>query len=200
MKFAAALFITLIGMQAHAGFLFEPMVAYEMGSNNVEFTSDGQGIVGVDKIKSDNSAINYGARLGFLFAPSGFWFAGNYNVASSGKAKFDTHEDTFERTTIGLDIGFWRGRWNFFVGYNFSDKLDFMQVNGTDKDHVTGTSIRAGIGFLLYHHIAFNLEGVMHTYTAGSDESGSTIFQSDFEKYVKSFNQISYSAGLSFPF
>ncbi|MDG0816268.1 outer membrane beta-barrel protein [Bdellovibrio svalbardensis] len=198
MKFAFILFASLISLQAHAGILFEPMVSYESGSNNIEFTTAGATMRGMSSDKSTNSAVNYGARLGYLFS-SGFWFAGDYSAATSGKSKFDLHEDSFDRTAMGVDLGMWNGRWNFWLGYNISDKLEFTQATNTEKEYVSGTSMKVGIGYLLFNHIAFNIEYTYRNYTTG-DEKSSDIAFSDFSTYTKSFTQQSYSAGLSFPF
>lgn len=199
MKLLIAAFAILICAQAKAGILFEPMVSYEMGKTNTEFTTAGAGVTGVSEAKADNTAVSYGGRLGLLFS-NGFWLAGDYRMSSSGKMKFDSHEDTYNRTTIGADMGMWFGRWNFWAGYNFSDKLDFEQPGGTGKEHVSGYSVKAGLAYLIYHHIAFNLEYGLHTYNKGDQSSADMVYGNNFSQYVNKFTQQSYSAGLSFPF
>ncbi|WP_413586921.1 hypothetical protein [Bdellovibrio sp. HCB274] len=199
MKYALAIFTTAFAINANAMVLFEPMVAYEVsGSTNIQYTPAGQALEGVAKLDGQSSdSISYGARLGWVFG-NGAWIAGEYMAASGGKIKYDTHEDKFERESIGADLGMWMGRWNLWVGYNFTDKLNITQPNATKKDEITGTAVRAGIGFLVFRHLSINVEGAYRTYTEGKSESDA-VYQ-NMPQYVDKYNQTTVTAGLSIPF
>jgi hypothetical protein len=199
MKLALAAFLTLFSLSANAMVWFEPMVSYEgSGSTAVDFTAAGKALKG---ISSDNGtsegAINYGARLGWM-TQGQVWFAGEYMASSNGKIKYDNHEDEFTRECIGADLGVWLGRWNFWVGYNFSDKLNVTQLNASQKDEMSGTAVRLGIGFIVFRHLAFNVEGAYRTYTEGKSVNDTVL--NDFPTYISKFTQTTVSAGLSFPF
>lgn len=198
MKFAIALIVSVISFQASAGLFIEPMVAYEGGSSNLEYTLAGTALRGMSVDKRTTTAISYGGRLGYI-SDSGIWLAGDYSTTTSGKYKSDLQENTFVRTAIGADLGVWNGRWNLWVGYNFSDKLEITQQGSTQKDFVKGASAKVGIGYLLFQHVVFNIEYTYRMYTAGEVNSSDVVF-ADFPTYVKNFTQQSYSAGLSFPF
>ncbi len=198
MKALLFFLMSLISFQAKASFFIEPMVSYEMGSSNIDFTAAGTALKGFSTDKSTNSAINYGGRLGYITS-SGFWLAGDYSAATSGKSKYDLHEDKFDRTAIGADIGMWSGRWNFWLGYNFTDKLEITQQGNTEKDKVSGTSMKVGIGYILLPHVIFNVEYAYRTYTKGDEASVDTTY-ANFDQYVSKYNMQSFSAGFSFPF
>ncbi|WP_413580898.1 hypothetical protein [Bdellovibrio sp. HCB288] len=199
MKSALVLLLTVFALKSHAMVLFEPMAAYEVsGSTAIEFTPAGEAIKGVSKLDGTHSgSISYGARLGWVF-DNAAWFAGEYMAASGGKIKYDTHEDEFTRESYGMDLGMWLGRWNLWVGYNIGDKLNITQQGATEKDEITGTAIRAGIGFLVFRHLAINVEGAYRTYNDGKSETD-TVYD-NMDQYVDKFNQTTVTAGLSFPF
>ncbi len=199
MKLALAAFVTLFALNAKAMIWFEPMVSYEgSGSTTVEYTAAGKTLKGMAFDNgTSQGAINYGARLGWL-ANNGMWFAGEYMASSNGKIKYDSHEDQFERECIGADLGVWLDRWNLWVGYNFTDKLNVTPLNATKKDEMTGTAIRVGIGYILFRHLAFNVEGAYRTYSEGKSVNDTAL--NDFPTYINKFTQTTVSAGFSFPF
>jgi hypothetical protein len=174
------------------------MVSYETGSSNVEFTTAGAALKGISKDNSTNTASGYGLRLG-LVADSGLWLAGNYTATASGAAKYLNHNETFTRIATGAELGFRDIRWNFWVGYNSSDIMTFIQENGVTKDFAKGTSMKIGIGYLLYYHIVLNVEYISRTYNLGQIDSADVVY-TDFPTYIKSFTQQSTQVGLSFPF
>lgn len=193
--FIAALFFTL---NAHAIFFIEPMVSYEMGSSKIEFTSAGTAMSGATSLTTANTATNYGMRLGYVFG-SGYWLAGTYSGASTGISKLTTSEWTYNREVTGADIGMMSGRWNLWLGYNFSDKYVFKHTLNAGNDYGIGSSMKIGIGYWIYDHIVFYVEHIQRVYTAGQQDGADALY-TDYKSNIMSFNQQCTNVGLSFPF
>lgn len=199
MRLIMAAVVSLFAVQAHAMIWFEPMVSYEAsGSTEIQYTAAGQILKGVASDKGiQTGGVNYGARLGYLFQNK-IWFAGEYMASAEGKIKYDTHEDKYTRESMGADLGVWLDRWNLWVGYNVKDTLWVTQQNATEKDEITGTAVRVGIGYMLFRHLVLNVEGALRTYDKGLSTTDAVF--NDMPTNVKKFTQTTINVGLSFPF
>lgn len=199
MRLILAAAISLFAFKANAMIWFEPMVSYEAsGSTEIEYTLAGQS---VKSVKSEDGihtgGVNYGARLAYLF-DSKVWFGAEYMASAEGTIKYDTHEDKYTRESMGASLGVWVDRWNLWVGYNFQDTLNVTREGATEKDQITGKAVRVGMGYMMFRHVIFNVEGAFRSYDKGTSKTDSVT--NDFPNYVDKFTQTTVHAGLSFPF
>lgn len=193
MKLLALLATMVMGLQANAGFLVDPYLAYDSGTNDSKSKTDGS------DTGAKTTATAFGVRLGYKLG-SGLWFAVDPRGAS-GTTKFNdsTEKDaTFSQSTSSVCVGYDAGMFRGYLGYGFSDVF----TNKTDVADVkfTGTSIRLGAGAKLANHFSILLEYSILTMKDREITVGSISTKETVADVYDPFNTSILSLALSFPF
>lgn len=184
-----ALFATIvIGLQANAGFLVDPYLAYDSGTNDSKLKSDGS------DSGAKTTATAFGVRLGYKLG-SGLWFAVDPRGAS-GKTKYNvgTTEPDFSQTTSSFDVGYDAGMFRGYFGYGFSDSFTNKETGSELK--FTGTSMRVGVGAKVANHFSILFE--YSVLTMKDIESGGTTLA--IADVWDPFTTNIMSLALTFPF
>lgn len=172
----------VLGLRAHAGFVFEPMLGVD-STTTTATTASGA------KASSSSSGLIYGARLGYSFGKS-FWMAGEYLM---GNGSDDTVSATkYTKSTAGLLIGREFGQYNIWAGFGALDTLIY-QTN--PELTVTGTNVQFGVGHELKTKIMINLGIIVPMYKkakAGGNET-------DISAVYSKFNVTSLILTFSYP-
>lgn len=181
--------VLVLGVQAKAGVLIEPFLGYDQTTlKNTDLSGTNSG--------ATDSGTDYGARLGYRFN-QGFWLAAEY-TGGSGKSKSDivgTADQDYTKTALGAVIGYDSGRFRFWGGYGFSDKITFKQTGSTDTD-AAGTNLKVGLGFIAANHVSVNLEYIIPKYT----KLTSSGVEYDVATLYSKFDTSGAMLSVSFPF
>jgi len=185
-----SLIILVFGFQAKAGLFVEPFVGYDQSTAKFELVSGLGGGTGSSK----SSGMDYGLKFGYSFN-GGLWLGLDY-TGGSGTTKDDAGiqaDSDYSRTAIGALLGYSAGRFNFWFGYGFSDKLTDKAAPSTEY---SGTNMKVGAGVALVNHVAINLDYVIPKYTKYTSSGVETDVSSTFAKFDTSGVMLS----VSFPF
>lgn len=183
-----SLFILVLSFQAKAGVFVEPFLGYDQSTLKVEASGISSG--------STSSGVDYGLKLGYAFH-QGFWLGVDY-TGGSGTTKSDTagvDNTDYSKTAIGALVGYSAGRFNFWAGYGFSDKVT-VKSSGSPDTEMTGTNMKIGAGVLAVNHVAINLDYVIPKYTK-STTSGT---ESNISDTYSKFDTSGFMLSVSFPF
>jgi len=199
MKYILSSVLLMIGVQAHAGFLVEPFVGYDTGTNK---TTD---LSAVDST-GGFSGTNFGARLGYQFS-NGLSIAGEY-AGGSGTLKADStiptaKDSTYTRAATGVVVGYVRGMFKMYFGYGLSDtfteKANAADI--TEDAKLTGTNYKVGLGVMPIRHFAVSLEYSVPKYTKISTDTLTAAGAADsISTYFTKFDTSMTTLSLSFPF
>lgn len=164
MKKYALCLLAVMGLSsyAHAAFMVEPYLGYEMGEDPDTANSD---------VKATHIGIRLGgSTLGFMYGFEYDTYSGDYEV---GSAKVDLD---------GSDLG-------GYVGYNFpvlfNVRLSYFLVSKADvgSSEFEGNGMKIGIGFTGLPFVNINLDRITRTY---DEQDGASISDSDIESYMLS--------------
>lgn len=192
----ALLFVGSIST-AHAAIVFEPSVGYSVSqatSTNLTNTEE----------KSEIKSPLAGLRLGYI-SNSRWWLGIDGVYHFGGKRQVTEPASTTELDSTAatgfVSLGYeTRSRFRFWAGYGVYDTMTIKNGVMTDVDATFsgGTSWKAGFGFHLINHLAFNLEYISHEYKRFKAQNGS---EGDLESGgYKSLKSGTALATLSFPF
>lgn len=182
---------------ARASIIFEPSVGYSVS----QMTS--ANLANVEE-KSELKAPLAGLRLGYI-SNSRWWLGLDGVYQFSGKRKMTEPASTAEMDATAatgfVSLGYeTRSRFRFWAGYGVYDTLNIKDgvMSGVDATFSGGTSWKAGLGFHLVNHLAFNIEYISHEYKRFKAQNGT---ENDLESGgFKSLKSGTALATLSFPF
>lgn len=164
-------FLTL-SASAHAGFMIEPYLGYEMG--NWKYLGNSSG--------TTDSGVQYGARLGYGIL--GFSFGGEYDGTSL------TYDQTGQSNVSGSgsDYGIYASFkfpviLRIYGEYMIASSLSATQ--GGSSETFKGSGTRFGVGFTGLPFIEINLEFISRDY---SKLNGTSITGGDFTNGTYALN------------
>lgn len=186
-KLLVLIAFAVTAVSAKAGVLFEPFVGYTSGTSKT-------GNAGATS--STNSGALYGAVLGYKFG-GGWWLGADYTggtIKSSG-----TTDSDLERTTTYVDVGYdFSNRVRLMAGYGVSDKSVLKGTTSATDLTFTGTSFKAGIGYMVRPMFSVGLVYISHSFTdlAIGTAASSALSSSS----LKSIDDTETMFVVSFPF
>jgi hypothetical protein len=141
-------------IQAHAGLMLEPYLAFESGVL-AEKSS-----LGIDVSKKLTGTV-LGARLGYSLPLLPVWFGIDYSLTTGGKAKADTplsSDQDYKRqsayATVGVQLPILA---NFWLGYGVLNDLELTST-GVSNKLSGGSNMKLGVGFKLIPFLSINAE------------------------------------------
>lgn len=175
---------------AHASFLIEPHLGYNLSSSTTYKT---------DALKY--SGIQYGSRLGFQY----FGVMGGvdytravYTLKTTGQGSTTTDGDDKSRNELGVFVGYkFPVMVRAWVSYNFSTKetQDKTGPNGDAGDYLKGHSTEIGIGFTGLPFVSLNISYRMLSYDTKYESVAKTT-----KVYNPTYEPKEIVLGISAPF
>lgn len=191
MKKSIVAIVMVLGMStvSRAGFLLEPYVGYESGSQAYTNTTP-------TNYEVKSTATEVGLRIGYI---SRFFMTADVQVSSGGKFKYDlpagTADEDYTRTIVGLDIGYYfTTMFRGYLGYGASNEI--LQKTSLGDKKYKGTSVKAGLGYHLHRNVIFTLEYLVPTYTKYSLAATESDIKDVFPTFDAKSNIL---VGFSFP-
>jgi hypothetical protein len=159
LRILAGLAAVIFVAQAHAGFMIEPFLGYEMGTAKGTSSSH------------DLKGLSYGARLGYSVTM--FSFGAEYG---GGKLELDTNPtDHLANTDLGAFVAV-----DFPVMIRaFATYMLKAEAKEDDGTKLTGKGFRIGVGYTGFPFISINLEHISKTYDEADGHALSADFKTD---------------------
>jgi hypothetical protein len=182
-----ALSLSLVALPAQAGLLIEPYLGYQFG--NLKTTDGAMGASPNTGHSDSTSGLTLGGRLG-LTLPLVF-IAADYST-TNGKSGSDNAILNQLGATAGLSLPFFRA----YLGYSFMNDLKVQPSTG--EVTLSGSALKAGVGFTGLPFLALNLEYIMNTF---NKYKGPGVDQSiDSAGYLKDAKMDAVQFSVSVPF
>jgi hypothetical protein len=199
MKNIFGLFVFIFGFNAHAGFMAEPFLSYDMGTSKI--TTGAATVVPGAEASSKVTGTSLGARLGYRF-PNGVSLAAEYTTGS-GKIKSDTAgvaDEDSSKTAMGAVVGYDRGMFRVYGGYGFTDEMTEKTTGASGDIKFKGTNYKLGVGVMPIRHLSINFEYIVPKYTKYSDATTTSDTDIISDTYLAKFDTSITAISISAPF
>jgi hypothetical protein len=182
-----AITLSLAAVSAHAGLLIEPYLGYQAGS--LKTTEGSMGANPNTAHDDTSSGLTFGGRLGITFPL--LFIAADYST-TNGKSGSDNMILNQLGATAGLAVPFFRA----YLGYSFMNDAKLQRSTGDVT--LSGSALKAGVGFTGLPFISLNLEYIMNTF---NKYKGPGVDQSiDNSGYLKDAKMDAVQFSVSVPF